>query len=68
MKRLLINSLCIVALLGVSACGSGRVKTTTNIETATTGQQLIDLKKALDSGVITEKDYEKKHKEILKNG
>lgn len=68
MKRLAISSLCVIALLGVSACGHGRVKTTTNVETTTTGQQLIDLKTALDDGAITEKEYEKKRKEILKKG
>jgi len=55
----------IVALLGMSACGGG--KTTTNVSGTTTGQELTDLKAALDNGIITESEYEKKRKELLKN-
>jgi hypothetical protein len=34
--------------------------------TTTTGQQLIDLKKALDAGAITPDQYEKEKARILK--
>ena len=33
--------------------------------TATTGEELIDLKEALDSGVITQKEYDELKKKII---
>ena len=68
MKRLGIISLLIVALATVSACGVGRTKTTTNVTAVSTGQQLTDLQTALDSGAISQAEYDKKRKDILKNG
>lgn len=47
----------------LTACGS---TTTTQVDTATTGQELVDLKKALDEGVITKSEYDRKRKEILR--
>lgn len=41
--------------------GKGRTATTQ----ATRGQELIDLKKARDQGVITEEEYQAQRKEIL---
>jgi hypothetical protein len=35
------------------------------VSTTTTGQQLIDLKKALDAGAINQQEYEKERKKIL---
>ena len=35
-------------------------------QTETQGQQLLDLKEAYDSGVISEKEYEATKKKILK--
>ncbi len=55
------------AILG-GCCGGGsgtELKTTTI--TTTTGQQLLDLKKALDAGAIDEKQYEKMKDEIIKS-
>ncbi|SFT67195.1 SHOCT domain-containing protein [Sedimentitalea nanhaiensis] len=66
MKRIAIGSLLILSLIAVSACSGGGAKTTNTISTATTGQELTDLKAALDAGAITESEYEKKRKEILK--
>ena len=53
-------------LLGtLAACGGGGAKV--NNTTVSEGQQLIDLKKALDLGVITEGEYEAKRKKILRS-
>jgi len=46
-----------------AACSGGGARTEVN--TATTGQQLTDLKKAYDQGVITQSEYERKRREIL---
>lgn len=57
--------LVIALSLGLSACGGGGA--TTAIETQTTGQQLIDLKAALDAGVITQREYDAKRQQILRH-
>lgn len=51
------------AVMSVAGCGGADVRTQTT--TTTTGQELMDLKKAYDSGVISEKEYERKREEIL---
>jgi hypothetical protein len=53
------------ALLLLTACGGGS-ETKTEVITATTGQQLTDLKEAYDAGALSEKEYEKERKKILK--
>ncbi|MBN7798232.1 SHOCT domain-containing protein [Parahaliea mediterranea] len=54
----------VVASLALSGCGSS---TETRVEQVDTqGQQLIDLKAAYDQGIITEKEYERAKKDILK--
>jgi hypothetical protein len=64
MKKL-IASTAIVALcvFGLAACGGGGA--TVKSESVSTGQELIDLKKALDAGVITQKEYDKQREKIL---
>jgi hypothetical protein len=52
------------ALSCLGACGGGGRTELTNT-TVSTGQQLMDLKKALDSGAISQAEYDKKRKEIL---
>ena len=47
-------------LAGVSTCVSAD-----DISTTTKGQQLMDLKKALDSGAMTQKEYETQRKKLL---
>ena len=65
-KRLIIASSILAFSMGLSACGGG--STTTKVEnTGTQGQQLLDLKKALDQGVITESEYKRTKKNILKS-
>ena len=52
--------------LGLTACGGSRTRTETNVTSVSTGQQLTDLQAAYEQGAITEAEYEKKKKEILK--
>jgi hypothetical protein len=59
----LLIALSMTAML--SACGGGGSTLQSEISTTTTGQQLIDLKKALDAGAINQSEYEKQRKKIL---
>ena len=69
MKRIGIIGVLLVSLTALSACGGfSPAKQTTTVNATTTGQQLTDLKKALDEGAITQAEYDKKRKDILKNG
>lgn len=56
---------CMLLGLGVAACGGGGAEIKSEVSTTTTGQQLMDLKKALDEGAITQKEYEQERKKIL---
>ena len=58
--------LAILLGMGVSqlGCGGGGAKVQTN--QTTLGQELIDLDAAYQKGLLTEKQYEAKKKELLK--
>ena len=56
----------VVVAIGLMGAGCGGTEVRTQSHTTTTGQELLDLKKAYDTGVITETEYENKRKEILK--
>lgn len=64
-KTLVSLAVCGLLLLGVAACGGGGAEVKSEVSTTTTGQQLIDLKKALDSGAINQQEYEKERTKIL---
>jgi hypothetical protein len=67
--RIVSGGLAAVLLLmsaSLQGCGGGGAHTTTTVDATTTGQELTDLKKALDEGVITQREYNKKREEILK--
>jgi hypothetical protein len=66
MKKGVIFLAMMAALLG-GCCGGGSttVKPTTTTTTVTLGQQLLDLQKAYDSGVITKEQYEKMKRDII---
>ena len=67
LSRLAILYTALAFPLLLSACGGGGAKTETQVENTTVskGQQLIDLKSALDGGAISEKEYEDQRKKIL---
>jgi hypothetical protein len=64
MTAIRTSSILLVTLLALTACGGGG-NSSTHVSTATTGQELTDLKLALDVGAITQREYEAKRKEIL---
>jgi len=71
MKKLYISTLAIVsaALLLTGCLGGislgGGSKTTTVVQKATLGQQLVDLQKAKDTGVITDSEYQAQKAKLL---
>ena len=58
----------IVVLPLLAGCGGGGAKSETQVRTTTVskGQALIDLKKALDEGAMTQSEYERARAEVLK--
>jgi hypothetical protein len=58
----MVSTALLVALNGAS-CGGGGANVQDN--TATLGQQLIDLDAAYKKGIITEKEYEKAKNKLL---
>jgi uncharacterized membrane protein len=66
LKKLTLIGLLGVTTVALSACGGGRTSNENTMKTTTVGQELTDLQAAYDNGIITEKEYEKKKKEILK--
>jgi hypothetical protein len=58
--------LALVASLA-GCCGGSRTveKTPVNVQSQTTGDQLIDLQKAYQSGAIDEKQYNKMKQDII---
>lgn len=57
--------MAILLAAGAAGCGGGGAELKSDVRTTTVGQELTDLKKALDSGVISEKEYETQRKRIL---
>jgi hypothetical protein len=53
-----------VALLLLANTGCGSTKVSTNTQ-ASVGQQLMDLKKAHEQGLVGDKDYEKLREAII---
>ena len=67
MKKLLI--IAVIPLLLMNCIGENPFSmpnnSTNTIINSTTGQELIDLQKALDSGAITQKEYDKLKLKII---
>ena len=60
--------LCVMAMaLTLASCGGGGSTSRTSVQNTTVskGQQLIDLKQALDSGAISKSDYDSQRSKIL---
>jgi uncharacterized membrane protein len=48
-----------------AGCGGGGAEARTELTTVSQGQELLDLKKAYDSGAITKDEYERVRSKIL---
>jgi len=62
--RIRLFVLMLLVTFSLTGCGGGGAKM--EARTTTTGQELLDLDKAYKEGLITEKEYESKKKEIMK--
>ncbi len=66
------NRILAIAMLAVSSatfvgCGGG-AEVNQHVSSVSQGQELDDLKRALDQGAIDQTNYEKLQKKILKRG
>ena len=66
MKKALLMILIIICFVVPSGCVGVQGGTEQVQSQQTVGQELIDLKRAKDSGAITEEEYEKLKKNIIK--
>jgi len=64
MKKLTVVLISAISLL-VTACGGGGAHVRSEVTTVSKGQQLIDLKKAVNEGAITQEEYDKEKSKIL---
>ncbi len=63
-KTLLAAITLLMLCIPFSGCGGGGAKVTAT--STTVGQELVDLQKAYDQGIINEKEYNKLKEEIMK--
>jgi hypothetical protein len=62
--RILVLLMMLGFSIATSGCGGGGAEI--QATNTTMGQELHDIKKALDQGIITEKEYNRAKKDILK--
>lgn len=54
-----------ILLLALGGCGGGDSETQIHNTTVSKGQALIDIKKAYDSGAMSQAEYDRERKRIL---
>lgn len=64
MKRWSVLAVCGMSML-LTACFGGGAHVQSQVTTVSKGKQLIDLKKAVDDGAISQDDYAKEKAKIL---
>ncbi len=64
-----VAAICLISsLVLIQGCGRKSSSSSTNYttnKTTTTGQELIDLQKAYNQGVISQKEFERQKEQIL---
>jgi hypothetical protein len=66
-RRAVAGVLALLLATSVAGCGGGGAELKSEVRTTTTGQELLDLKKALDSGAMTQQEYEAHRKRVLES-
>lgn len=65
MKKVLVLAGAAIVAAGLAGCGGHEVvRPTVNVSV---GQQLIDLKKARDSGALSEREYREQREALIRN-
>lgn len=64
MKKLVLVLASVMAVV-LTGCGGGGANVRSEVTTVSKGQQLIDLKKALGDGAISQDEYDKEKSKIL---
>lgn len=65
-RRLALAAAIAFAALAAGCGGGGATSTTqTEVTTVSQGQQLMDLKKALDSGAISQQEYDRLREKVI---
>jgi hypothetical protein len=65
MARIITNGAAVVALCALAACSSTRTEVMPPSVNVSIGQQLIDLKKARDSGAMSQTEYEQQVRKLI---
>ena len=65
MLRFMASGAALVALCALVACSSARTEVMPPTVNVSIGQQLIDLKKARDSGAMSQKEYEQQTRKLI---
>lgn len=65
MNALRLLAVTTLMLSTLSACGGGGAKVSTESHSTTIGQELLDLDKAYQNGLISEKEYNQARKKIM---
>jgi hypothetical protein len=60
------GALVLAASLALAGCWGGGADVRNSTRSTTVGQELIDLQRARDQGVIDEREYERQRKRILR--
>jgi len=58
--------LALLFAMGLSGCGGGKSSVQATTSTTTMGQELMDLDESRNKGIITDDEYKKAKKAILK--
>ena len=64
--RVCVIVMVIVLGIGFAGCRGGKANVEATATTTTLGQELMDLQKAYEKGIITEKEYKKAKENIMK--
>ncbi len=65
-KTILIPALLLSSLLALGGCGGGDTEVRSTVNATTMGQELQDLEESYKKGLLTEEEYKRARKAILK--